>query len=396
MKILSFFVAALLLIFTLSEIPEREILAQSPEESEKKLLEIQKQIQEVQGQLDKTRGQEKTLKSQLDYIDNQTKLTKLKMEEATTQIAKLEAEINDLSSRITRLSTTVDSITQILLTRIIQTYKYGNFSNVELFFSSHGFADLLTKIKYIQVAQANDKKVLYQLQATKAAYHDQKSDKEVRQDQQEKLKKDLETYQGQLAEQKKAKEELLKVTQNDEAKYQALIAQLQADANSIRRALGGIGIKKGPVKRGDIIASVGNTGCSTGAHLHFEVMRDAKVENNKVIGRDNKIDPKPFIDSGQFEKPLYSYNGSVCGSSPCAIGSISALFGASGTDYIKGFPPHAGLDIVERSGAPIHAVADGVAYEFSDSSACYLTGTVGRGVVIDHQNGYVTLYWHIP
>ncbi|MBI2337941.1 peptidoglycan DD-metalloendopeptidase family protein [Candidatus Daviesbacteria bacterium] len=390
--LLSLFACSFALFLFLSLYSAAPAHAESSEELVRQLQDKQAEIQKLEGQLADTRKQEKTLKSQLNLIDGQTKITELKIEETNLKIEKLKREITELLTRIDRIGVTLDTLSEILLQRIVKTYKYSNaISTIDLLFSSHGFAELLERLKYIQVTQAYDKKKLYELQATKLAYNDQKQDKQTRQQEAEKLNKDLENYKKQLDQQKKDKEELLKITKNDEARFQTLIAQLRADTDSIRRALAGTGVKKGPVKKGDVIAVVGNSGCSTGAHLHFEVMTGARVENNTVIGRENKVDPKPFIDSGQFEKPLASYDGSECGSS-CKIGQISTKFGEI---YFLG--EHKGLDIAEYAGTPIRAAADGVAYEFSDSSACYLTKTVGKGVVLDHDNSdIVTLYWHIP
>ncbi|KKR82591.1 MAG: hypothetical protein UU29_C0011G0038, partial [Candidatus Daviesbacteria bacterium GW2011_GWA2_40_9] len=297
------FIATLLVLVT--NFPSTPFLAQSLEEQDRELRNIQNQIVETEKKLAEARGQEKTLKSQLDFIDTQTKLTELKMAQAEAQIIKLEKEITDLSNRIIKLSQTVDSITEVLLSRIVQTYKYGNYSTIDLLFSSHGFSDLLARVKYIQVAQTNDKKVLYQLQATKETYNDQKTDRETRQTQQEKLKKDLERYQVQLNNQKKAKQELLEKTKNDESRYQQLIAQLKAEQESIARAISNVGAVVGPVEKGQTIGAMGSTGCSTGPHLHLEVFENAKVEGGRIVG--TRVNPKPFLDNGRLGPPLRGY-----------------------------------------------------------------------------------------
>ena len=367
--------------------------AQSDADLDRQLREKQEQIRKVEAQLDQAQKEEKTLKSQLQVIDSQTELTELKIDKTLFEITKLEKEITDLGSRITRISGTLDTLTELLLNRIISTYKYSNTSYMDLIFSADGFTDVLERVKYLQVVQAYDKKQLYQLEATKRLYNDQKDDKETRQDKAEVLKKDLEKYQIELDQQKKAKEELLRVTQNNEKKFQEELARLRADAESIGRALSSKGVKIGSVKKGERIASVGNSGCSTGPHLHLEVMTPAHVENGVIIGRENKVDPKQYIDSGKFNKPTANYPGKDCSGAgvQCRIGDITTTFGQK---YFLG--THSGLDIAGNYNESIDSVEDGEAYTTQDSKACYLTNTPGKGVYVDHKNGIVTLYWHIP
>lgn len=357
----------------------------------KQLLEKQEEIRKLESHLSDARSRERSLSRQLEIIDGQTKVTTLKIEETNLKIEKLEREITDLSTRIDRISTSLDKLSELLLRRIVQTYKYSStVSTIDLLFSSHGFADLLERLKYIQVAQAYDKKKLYELQATKVAYNDQKQDKEIRQEEAEKLRKDLEIYKVQLEQQKKDKDELLAITRNDEARFQGLIAQLQAEINSISQAISNVGPVIGPVTKGQTIAAMGSTGCSTGPHLHFEVFENAKVEGGKVVG--DRINPHNYLDNGKLGQPIQGYPDNTTITTD--YGDTYYIFKASGTT-------HTGLDIAPKSyegvGRPVLAAEGGIAYSTQAPCSYNIAGgsSLGKGVIIDHQNGLVTLYWHI-
>lgn len=380
--------AAILLLPVTYNLPST--YAQSSEELSKQLQDKQAEIAKLEGQLAEAKTKEKSLKSQLTIIEGQAKITELKIEETNLRIQKLEREINDLSNRITRISGSVDMLSEVLLNRIVETYKYSSISTLDLLFSSHDFSELIQSVKYIQIAQANDKKVLYELQATKAAYNDQKQDKETRQVEAEKLSKELDVYQTQLEQQKKDKESLLKATQNDEANFQSLIARLKAEQDSIARAISNIGITIGPVTKGQVVAAMGSTGCSTGPHLHYEVFENAKVDGGRIVG--NRTNPHNFLDNGKLGSPLQGFPGDSW--------IITTEYGE--VYQVFGFPSsHTGLDIAPRGGGglgkPIVASENGIAYATSAPCNYNIAGgsSVGKGVIIDHQNGVVTLYWHV-
>ncbi len=365
--------------------------AQTTDDISKQVADKQAEINQLEAQLADTKNQEKTLNSQLNLIDGQTKVTSLKIEETNLKIEKLKREISDLLTRIDRIGSTLDSLSEILLQRIVQTYKYSNdISTLNLLFSSKGFSDLIERLKYIQVAQAYNKQKLYELQATKLAYNDQKQDKLARQQEAEKLNNDLIAYKVQLDSQKKAKDALLRVTKNDEAVYQSKLQAAIAEQQAILAINGNAGMEvaDGSVHKGDTIGNylLGTSACSSGSHLHFEVHQNNQIVNpagvlsNHSITWDNSPD-STFSFTGSWDLwPLQD--------------TISLAQGYGMTWWAQhgwyGGGPHTGIDLYSTY-TGVRAVHDG---QLSHGGiAC------GGGVLhykrVDHGDGYSSYYLHV-
>ncbi len=340
------------------------------------LSDIQKQIVETQAKISDLQGQEKTLSSQIGVIDNQIKLTELKIESTKQQISNLTLDIDTANKKIDKLEGSLDNLSKVLINRVKETYITGNSSSFQILLSSNNVTDFVKKANYLRIAQAHDKRLIYDTMQAKNDYANQKDIFQGKKVKVERLKAELEGFNKQLDAAKAGKEQLLSVTKNDEEKFQELLVRLKADVASINLAIGNIGEKIGPVNKGDVIAGVGSSGCSTGPHLHFEVYTDAKVDNSRIVGA--RVDPKPYLENSSYQQPVPGYPGNV-----------TTWYGQV---YFLGI--HTGIDIADPYGTPIRAIDSGVAY--ATSATCSYNGSLGKGIIIDHKNGLVTLYWHIP
>jgi len=341
---------------------------------------IKKQIEETEQKINELENEKQTLSSQIGVIDNQIKLTELKIDSTEAQISDLSLDIDTATKKINGLEGSLDELSKILVNRIKSTYMVGSVSPIYMLLASNDVGDFLTRANYLRIAQAHDKRLIYDTVQAKNDYENQKDIFEDKKLEVERLKKELVGYTTQLDADKGGKEQLLTVTENDEKKFQQLLAKLKADAASINVAIGNVGDFLGTVNKGDVIGSVGSSGCSTGPHLHLEVYTDAKVEDGRIIG--NRVNPRPYLDNGDYEKPVPGYPGSVTAD----YGEIYFL----GT--------HTGIDIANPFGTPIKAMQGGDVYFTSAPCSYNIAGgsSLGKGVIVDHKNGIVTLYWHIP
>ncbi len=350
-----------------------------------------KEIEELQQNLKRVQGEKQTLSSTINFLNNKIKLTENQIQQTEIQLGQIKGEIDDLSVKIDELDVTLEEITNLLITRVNNTYKKSRINPVLSLIAGSNFSKLASHYKYLQTTQKNDRQVLYQLEAAKTDYTNQKTLKEEKQLQLDELTEDLEVQKVSLDRQEQDKRVLLEVTKNDEKKFQSELAQKLAELEAIQSIIAGKGDESqvGDVNQGDKIASVipGPSTCSSGAHLHLEVAKDGAHRNpadylsSKSLIWDNGPD-QPFELKGSWPWPLNDTIRITQG--------YGMTFYALTLGYYGG-APHTGIDMINSSDYSVKAVKKGKL--FRGAIAC--RGGSLRYVRVEHDDGVSSYYLHV-
>lgn len=351
----------------------------------------QEKVTCLENKVNELKGQTKTLSSQISIMDSQIRLTEARIEANKKDILDLILDIDTATKKISFLQDSLNKITEVLLNRIIATYEAGSVHPLEMLLSSRDASSLLTRLNYLRIAQAHDKKLIYDVQQAKNDYTNQKEIFEGKKKKVESLKLQLEAYSKSLEQQKVAKQQLLIATQADEARYQQLLAQAKAERAVVFG--GGVDSFLRDVNQGDAIGFIAShslsPGCSSGAHLHFEIQKEGVVQN-----------PNNYLKSANFSydygSDSYSYYGTVNPSGdwtwplnePVVVHQGYGSHGFAQNFYSGGI--HTGIDI-DSSSSTVKAVKSGKLYGGSYNCS---NGKLYYGKVI-HDSGLVTWYLHM-
>lgn len=190
-------------------------------------------IGDLKNKISDLQSQEKTLSSQISIMDNQIKLTEYQIEATQEQITNITLDIDTASKKVSSLQTVLNNSIEVLLNRIVATYEVGTIQPLQVLLTSGNASDFISRLNYLRLAQAHDKKLVYDTQQAKVDFSNQKTIFEDKKQKVEILQQELEENTDKLNQEKKAKQDLLTQTKGSEANYQSLLSQAQAELTSL-------------------------------------------------------------------------------------------------------------------------------------------------------------------
>lgn len=189
---------------------------------------LQNKISDLENKLSNARTQDKTLSSQISVMDSQINLTELRINSTKRDVLELITDIDTTKEKIATLEGSLTNLTKVLLNRIVATYEVGTIPSLSILVSSNTISDFIKRENYLRIAQAHDKRLIYDTVQAKNDYSNQKEIFEEKKKKIELLKSQLESYTQQLSNEQESKKTLLAETQGNEANYQRLLAEAKA------------------------------------------------------------------------------------------------------------------------------------------------------------------------
>ncbi len=352
---------------------------QELQEQQRKAAEDAEKYRELQEKKEKEAA---TFEGQVKQTEETIHVVEHAVESTVKQVATKEKELTQTSGEIESTKQKLDQLEDQQDEAIVTLYILGNISTTEMLAGTKTMSEYVDRTEYLSAIEKQVNDVIEDTSETKQALESKKTNLEQKKTELSRLKEQQKAQQSGLEQEKQQKNILLasankqadtydKLADEAEARKQEFDRQVAAALRAAKSKPGSV-IRKGRVKKGDAIGYMGNSGYSTGAHLHFSTIQNGGdyVNPRNIIGKNGNAWPfDSFYVTQEFGKP----------------------------NWAARYAWHNGIDMVDKGGygAPVRAMADGEIIEPFPNYNGWMPGGYGRYVVIDHGNGLWSLYGHM-
>lgn len=338
------------------------------------------QAAEAKKKAEQKKKEAEQVKQQLAVVAEDISQTQAALKSTMTELEKTQATIEELKVNIATEEENLAKEKTRMGNVLSSWYMEGEEGLFESVLSSNNLSEIITKQQYYEA-------IRQQIDDSIEKINKLKEELKAKKEEQDKHLRDLEDLENSQKEQKSYlesqeayKEKLLNnattaIAQLNQKEKDALAREQQVEAqiiSMISARAGSWGAQRGKGQRvspGNLIGTMGSTGFSTGAHLHFEVRTAQNVA----------VDPRNYIGS-KFVWPTLSHR-------------VTQEFGKTSfsSNYSSGL--HSGMDIGAQTpgvqGDPIFAAGSG------EIVLKQWYGGYGYAVVILHDDNMITLYGHL-
>ncbi len=304
------------------------------------LKDIDERMLEFQQKVQEKRQTAQTLAGQIELINDNIEALALSLEKTQAQIDETDAEVVSVEYDIARKEETIEANKDLLGQYIRQLQELETQSTVAIFLKYTSLSDAITESNAVSQLQDRTHQTIVTIQQERQELLAKKQELDDFKETLAALKTRQQQQQSTLRIQNESKQEVLRLTNAEEAQYQAQLEQLQQDAKAAEAAIAAL---------------------------------DKKIRTELAARGEGNLGTV-----GTFDWPIDPIYG------------ISCPFHCGGYPYEYLIGPHSGTDIPSSVGTPIKAPADGYVGRTHDSG-----GPGYSYILLVHGDNFSTVYGHV-
>ena len=342
---------------------------------------IAAQQKEIQNQIDANESDIRDLIGRKNQLDQQIKLTQDSIENKNEQIQEYNLLIAEKQNELNDALEQRDALNQRYRTRIRSMQENGNLTYWSILFKAGSFSDLLDRIDMINEIARADANMLDKLISSAQEIETARQDLAAEKVEMEEAKEAIAAEQEQLEVQRGEADSLMAELMSDHETLAAAEEKYDSDKEALLAQ-----IAEQELKYKDAVAA------EEKARREAEAAERARRAAAEAAARQQAASgsSRPSGSSGSSGSSGGSSSVSRYGFSwPCTARAITCPFGPRTHPITHVYSNHSGMDIGASYGSPIYACASGTV-----TTTTYGTA-YGYHVVINHGNGFSTLYAHM-